>query len=288
MNQLLKPLPTAALATLLVTLFAHAEEIKRFIENSALTTSLVASLPSDTVPPDKMAHDIVRALESRGMVTPQFFAELVSVRPLREGDILRVEDLWKNRSNPVDVAAEVVDEGSHLEDLVQEVLKKLDKVWASYEERQRPTEGDVRKGLAKFTAAYHRANNHSKRKILWNAFWSTFKPEFYSGGTANILWDKVEELEYPDFAFLDKVVKSCDPTKRTHMHPHSQRGMWRGDQMPIWASDDDAEFASRLQAVGLVEIEPGTANGVWLISRRGLAAKVKAFALEELWNEDGD
>jgi hypothetical protein len=36
----------------------------------------------------------------------------------------------------------------------------------------------------------------------------------------------------------------------------------------------------------LVEVEAGTKGGVLLVSRKGLAAKVKAFALEQFWKDE--
>jgi len=49
---------------------------------------------------------------------------------------------------------------------------------------------------------------------------------------------------------------------------------------------DGRRAALRLQQVGLVEVEAGTKGGVLLISRNGLAAKVKAFALDQFWNDE--
>lgn len=203
-------------------------------------------------------------------------------------------------ANPIDLVAAVIEAAgastndakakAEFEELVQDIVLELSKKWKDFEDRDRPSQSDVVQGLAKLAEVHRRTNNGKKRKILWNAFWNTFNPKFYNEGNTNILWSKIEDLEYPDFIFLARVIKEADPSKRTVRHGEGLggRGKWRGDQFPIMESDQDAEYALRLQQVGLVEVEPGTTGGVLLISRKGLAAKVKDFALEEFWKEDAE
>ena len=202
-------------------------------------------------------------------------------------------------ANPVDVVAAIVDAvgansndakaKAEFADLVEDTVHELHKKWKDFEDRQRPTASDVTKGLAKLADAYHRANTHKKRKLLWNAFWSTFKPEFYNEGVGNILWEKVEGLEYPDVLFLGKVLEKTDPQKRNSLYQESVhsggRGSWHGDQLPVHQSDEESEYADRLRQHGLVEIEHSDTRGMLLVSWIGLAKKLRAFALEEWWKD---
>ena len=168
---------------------------------------------------------------------------------------------------------------------MQDIVLELSEKWKNFEERDRPTASDVEKGLAKLAEAYHRTNNNRKRKILWNAFWSSFKPEFYDEGVANILWEKVEALEYPDFVLLAEVLEKTDPKKKGVVFQQSVHqgglGNWNGDQLPLRTSDEKAEYAERLSQQGLVDIEQRDTRGVLLVSWRGLAPKLKKFALDE-------
>lgn len=203
-------------------------------------------------------------------------------------------------ANPVDLVAAVVEAAgassndakakAEFEELVQDMVLELNKKWKDFEDRDRPTQDDIIQGLAKLAETYRRTNNGKKRKILWNAFWNTFNPKFYNEGNTNILWSKVEDLEYPDFIFLARAVKDSNPTDRNKRCSEGLggRGNWRGDQFPLLESDEEAEYALRLHQVGLVEVESGTTGGVLLVSRKGLAAKVKDFALEEFWKEDAE
>jgi len=203
-------------------------------------------------------------------------------------------------ANPIDLVAAIVEAAgansndtkakAAFEELVQDMVLDLAKKWQTFEDRDRPSQSDVEQGLAKLAEAHRRSNNGKKRKILWNAFWNSFNPKFYNEGNTDILWSKIEDLEYPDFLFLDRVVKESNPADRNKPWIQSMggRGKGRGDQIPILDSDEEAEYALRLHQVGLVEVESGSTGGVLLVSRKGLAAKVKDFALEEYWKEDAD
>jgi hypothetical protein len=204
-------------------------------------------------------------------------------------------------ANPVDLVAAMVDAvgansndaktNAEFQELVQDIVLELSEKWKNFEERDRPTASDVEKGLAKLAEAYHQTNNNRKRKILWNAFWNSFKPEFYDEGIANILWEKVEALEYPDFIFLAKVLDNTDPKEKSSMYfEHDSsiedggahgRGGWRGNQLPVRESEEEAEYADRLSHQNLVEVENSESRAVLLVSWKGLAPKLKKFALDE-------
>lgn len=159
------------------------------------------------------------------------------------------------RTNPNDASAK-----ASFEELMQEIVLETSKKWKDFEDRDRPTPSDVAQGLAKLAEVYRRTNNNRKRKLLWNAFWNSFNPEFYDAGIANILWEKVEALEYPDFIFLKKVLEKTDPSERDgwYFEHEGGRGKWRGNQLPILNSEEDAEYAERLSHQGLLDCDgPG-------------------------------
>ena len=201
--------------------------------------------------------------------------------------------------NPIDVAAAIV--GASLKNtndakattafasLVEEILLELSKEWQEekHKRKQPPSQEDVAQGLIRFHEAYHRARNNKKRRLLYTAFWSSFRPDFYDEGMSEILWQKVQDLEYPDLLFLAKVIDKTDPDERTSVYyePEGGLGPWKGDQLAIYESSEEAEYANRLADRGLVTVEDSKTHGVILVSWRGVAAKLKQFALEELWKE---
>jgi hypothetical protein len=71
----------------------------------------------------------------------------------------------------------------------------------------RPTDGDVAHALKRLGAAYAGAGSHGKRRILWNAFFSYFKPEFYREGMNKHLMRIAEEIEYPECRWLAQHLK---------------------------------------------------------------------------------
>ena len=203
--------------------------------------------------------------------------------------------------SPVDIVASVVDASlkntndakaeAAFRELVEDSFFELRKEWEDekHKGKQPPSLGDVVQGLLRFREAYHGAGNNKKRRMLYTAFWSAFRPEFYDAGLSDILWGKVEDLEYPDLVFLAKVIENTKPEERLTQYFESAyeggRGKWRGDQMPIYESSEDAECADRLSHRGLVSVEASDTHGVLLVSWRGVARKLKDFALQELWNE---
>lgn len=210
--------------------------------------------------------------------------------------------------NPQDILFQAIPESTanandkaasaEYKDAMDEMVAALHKAWEGKRDSERPTAEDVFHGYQQFKRAYENARNHRKRRILFNAFWNSFKPEFYEDGIREILWAKVEELEYPDFIFLKKVLESTDPKKKSTLffeHEHGiedggshARGKWRGNQFPVRESEEDAEYADRLSRYNLVEIESSETAAVLLVSWKGLAPKLKKFALEEFFENYGN
>lgn len=159
--------------------------------------------------------------------------------------------------------------------------------WKNHKESEKPRPEDVLHGYEQLKAASAATRSNKKRKVLFNAFWNSFKPEFYAEGVCEILWAKVEALEYPDFIFLKKVLDSTDPKKSNGWFFESVqeggRGKWRGNQLPVFHSDEDAEYAERLSHQGLADLEPSETQGILLVSWKGLAPKLKIFALDEFF-----
>ena len=113
----------------------------------------------------------------------------------------------------------------------------------------------------------------SKRRVLFNAFYNSFRPEFYDEGLAQILWEKVDDLQYPDLAYLKKILDSRQRPAAT---------------APVFMQDGpEYEFLKRLEERRLVSIGESLQAGppVYPI---GLAPKLVKFALEEFWKEDSE
>lgn len=178
------------------------------------------------------------------------------------------------------------------DEATQEVLFRLSREWAGRRVEELPKSSDVQKALARYREAYEQAENNEKRKILFNAFYNTFRPEFYDKSLSKVLWEKIETLEYPDFHFLAKVLENTNPeqrhVKRFGALPGGFSFPYRGHQMPIRETDEEYEWAQRLESVGLVDCgqdyDVRATWGIVLVSPKGLASKMKDFALKEIEN----
>lgn len=74
--------------------------------------------------------------------------------------------------------------------------------WRAEPEHMKPTIEDVAIGLAKFGNAYSQAGNPGKKKMLFNAFFSAYKPQFFKDGMGAHLWRIARDLEYPELRYL--------------------------------------------------------------------------------------
>jgi hypothetical protein len=189
----------------------------------------------------------------------------------------------ENTSNRNDKAAT-----AEYREAMDEMVAALHKAWDGRQDSERPTADDVFHGYQQFKHAYEKARNHKKRRILFNAFWNSFKPEFYDDGVREILWEKLEELEYPDLVFLKRVLENTDPKEKDTTHyehdgEDDSLGQWRGNQLPVRESEEGAEYAERLSRYNLVEIESSETRSILLVSWKGLASKLKKFALDDFF-----
>ena len=186
------------------------------------------------------------------------------------------------KGNPQDVLFKAIPESvsnandkaasSEYRDAMDEMVAAMYRAWEGREDHERPTAEDVFQGYHRFKRAYETAGNHKKRKILFNAFWNRFKPEFYAEGLSNILWDKVEELEYPDFIYLKKLVDSQNPKTRMFINEVIQ--------------SPEYEFMSRLEEQRLAYVSPASTSFGNSVIPTGVAALLVDFALEEFWNQE--
>jgi len=143
--------------------------------------------------------------------------------------------------------------------------------WKNYKESEKPAPEDVLLGFEKLKEAVATAGHPKKRKVLFNAFFNSFKPEFYNEGLSNILWAKVEKLEYPDFAHLKKIVDGQNPSTRA----------------VVYLQDGpDYEYTKRLEEHRLVQIGEPLGNGSKVLFSIGIAGKLAEFALEEFWKPE--
>lgn len=119
-----------------------------------------------------------------------------------------------NRNNELADAANrealddiTLDTARGLEDLERVVNALMDYAvhrdeWKGIPEHEKPMQGDVVTRAEQYALATLKAGSHGKRKILWNAFFSSFKPEFYREGWSNHLWNIAEQIQYPECRWL--------------------------------------------------------------------------------------
>ena len=159
---------------------------------------------------------------------------------------------------------DVKSEKEFAKQLHEMVLVQEEPYWKDKEASEKPSVDDVFHGYKQFQEAAAKAHSNRKRRVLFDAFWNSFKPEFYVDGIREILWAKVMQLEYADLLFLKKTLS--DKSKS-----HS-----------IGKNTPEIEFAERLEKLGLVYFTSmEEKGGSRSISYKGLADKMAAFALEE-------
>lgn len=194
-------------------------------------------------------------------------------------------------ANPVDLfvaACEAVKEEPDNETARQEISDLMDGVfaevasfWKGRPDKDRPSQSDIIFRVGALVHSFNEATSVLKRRLLWNAFWNSLKPEFYGEGISDILWEKIQGLEHPDTVFLAKVIAETDPTKSGAIRggpARDWRGDHRGNQLAIRASDAEAEYADRLSRADLVDVaHSDNRSAVRLVSWTGLAPKIVAF-----------
>lgn len=155
--------------------------------------------------------------------------------------------------------------------LVEMVVRKED--WKDRPEHDKPTAGDVFTRAEDFARDAFKAGGHGKRKILWNAFHSSFKPEFYCEGWSKHLWRIAEQVEYPECRFLADMLRRHDPRHGTKPRAVVRQG------------EDDYFLARRLESVGLVYFSRNTdPEGV---TATDLGQRLIEFVWdEEMWRDD--
>lgn len=169
-----------------------------------------------------------------------------------------------------------------LGEFTQDLLLRLEREWKGRRLEDLPKSGDVLKALVRYYEAYRGTEDNQKRRILFNAFFNSFRPDFYDQSLSRRLWEKVENLEYPDYLLLAKVLEKTDPKERSTWWFGENNGLkWRGDQLPVDEASEEYEWARHLEGEGLVSIDHGD-NGYVFVSRQGLADRVKEFALKEI------
>jgi hypothetical protein len=120
-------------------------------------------------------------------------------------------------------------------DLLQERLLEMvlrPEEWKG-REHEKPPWSDVVTRAEEFERDVWGAGSHQKRKILVNAFFNSFKPEFYAEGWSKHLWKIAEQIEYPECRWLAERIEKRD-------HPN------------ILESSRDYFLVQRLKQLGLV------------------------------------
>jgi hypothetical protein len=209
----------------------------------------------------------------------------------------------KYLSNPNDRAVE-----EKFKQLQEEIQAEVSARPEEYKGGRPPSSDDVEQGLIRFATGYKKAGSHDKRWMLFNAFHNSFRPEFYDEGMAQILWPKIEALEYPDLRFLERVLFSMmNPVP--HSSDFKPMAVVGKTHVAISNKDLEFEFARRLESHGLLVLEDAlsktggyqggvrsaggsaghgivTGDSEVAIRPTGIARQLRDFALEEFWKND--
>lgn len=137
------------------------------------------------------------------------------------------------------------------------------------------------KTVKRFIKSYKNSHYHKKRKLVFFAFWNSFKPKFYKNNLSKELWKKLKNLEYCDLDYLQRVINACNSNQL----------------LPIDVTIPDAEFADRLVDRDLITLNKGR-NEEYSenISSRpndipipiGLAKYIIEFVFDDFWNSKSD
>ena len=90
----LKPSPLAALTRLLVRVFSTAANISAFVRSYTGIDVVAKTLPADTVSVEDMGHSLACRLQDHGLVTENFFLELLKLRPFHASEIQQTAQAW--------------------------------------------------------------------------------------------------------------------------------------------------------------------------------------------------
>lgn len=139
----------------------------------------------------------------------------------------RVQDVSKR----TDAHEQRLDEMDLLQERVLEMVLRPEE-WKG-REHEKPPWSDVVTRAEELERDVWGAGSHQKRKILLNAFFNSFKPEFYAEGWSNHLWRIAEQIEYPECRWLAERIE-------------------KKDYPGILESSQEYFFVQRLKQLGLV------------------------------------
>ncbi|WP_146661795.1 hypothetical protein [Enhygromyxa salina] len=171
---------------------------------------------------------------------------------------------------------------------IEAMVVEMYPAWTKFDEDERPLLDDFLDAARELNEEYSRARSNRKRELLNRAFLGRFNPRLYSEGMAEILWDYVLRLEYPEACLLAELVtevkgRLAKVDLSTQYIPDGHpRAKYRANQVQISKSDAKYELSRRLRAQSLVEIEEHTFV-VNVAPVLGLAEQLMEF----IWG-DGD
>lgn len=166
----------------------------------------------------------------------------------------------------VDTAAKI--------DRVVNALERMvvrDERWKEEPPHTRPTREDVLARYVDYARAHQSSGHHGKRRVLWNAFFSSFDPTFYKDGMAQHLWQIAKELSYPEAALLARVVQHA-AWMRLQGSPKIPVERW---------------LAERLVSAGLASFDAPRSQTSVIATELGHALKQFVWD-DDMGNPDGD
>jgi hypothetical protein len=164
---------------------------------------------------------------------------------------------------------------SECQDLYETIQHRISKIYRAKGSSATPPSSDIiAKRMQQYAEAYNDCEDALKQEMLFSAALATFLPEFFSTGESKILWEKLVELEPGDVRVLKYIVENTKPKEFEVIVFIDGFGPATPAQVLYTRSEPDAEFLARLEAVGLVDVEPTNMGPGIKASWKGMAQRL--------------
>jgi hypothetical protein len=232
----------------------------------ALTPSeMLKSVLGDITNPIGIIKAILWLGKRNGAKAAAYFREAMDEMTVLNAQ--QVQDVTKR----ADAHEQRLDEMDLLQERVLEMVLRPEE-WKG-REHEKPPWSDVVTRAKEFERDVWGAGSHGKRKILVNAFFNSFKPEFYAKGWSNHLWRIAEQIEYPECRVLAEQIRR-DQAKE------------QPDPKEFTSLREKHYLARRLEDLGLVKLAK-LDHARTLVAITEVGRRFKQFVWdEEMWRDE--